>query len=134
MDLPEVAGYLNLNIDDLFPITEVLEILGFATVSQGDIELTRAGYEFANADILERKKVFARQLLKYVPLAQRILRVLDERPGHRARKERFLNELEDYLSEQEAERVLRIIIDWGRYAEIFAYDHNTGVLSLENPS
>jgi NitT/TauT family transport system ATP-binding protein len=133
MDLPEVADYLNLNIDDLFPITEVLEILGFATVSQGDIELTHAGHLFANADILERKKIFANHLLRYVPLAERIRRVLDERPGHRANKERFLNELEDYLSEQEAERVLKIVIDWGRYAEIFAYDNNTGILSLENP-
>jgi NitT/TauT family transport system ATP-binding protein len=25
------------------------------------------------------------------------------------------------------------MIDWGRYAEIFAYDFNTGILSLENP-
>jgi len=133
MDLPDVADYLNLNIDDLFPITEVLEILGFATVSEGDIELTRAGKLFTNADILERKKIFANHLLKSVPLAQRIVRVLDERPNHRANKERFINELEDYLSEQEAERIFRIIVDWGRYAEIFAYDNNSGMLSLENP-
>ena len=25
------------------------------------------------------------------------------------------------------------MIDWGRYAEIFAYDAKAGVLSLENP-
>ena len=69
-----------------------------------------------------------------IPLAERIRRVLDERPNHRANKERFINELEDYLSEDEAEKIFRIIVDWGRYAEIFAYDHNTGILSLENPS
>lgn len=133
MDLPEVADYLTLNVDDLFPITEVLEILGFATVSQGDIELTKTGKIFANADILERKKIFADHLLKSVPLATRIRSVLDERPNHRASKERFINELEDYLSVQEAEKIFRTIVDWGRYAEIFAYDHNTGILSLENP-
>lgn len=133
MDLPEVADYLSLNVDDLFPITEVLEILGFSTVSQGDIELTRTGKTFAEADILERKKIFADHLLKSVPLAARIRTVLDERPNHRASKERFLNELEDHLSEQEAEKVFRTIVDWGRYAEIFAYDNNTGILSLENP-
>lgn len=133
MDLPEVADYLSLNIDDLFPVTEVLEILRFANVSKGDIEITLAGRAFVNADILERKKIFAACLLKYVPLAQRIRQVLDERPGHHAARERFLNELEDYLTEQEAEKVLKVIIDWGRYAEIFAYDNNTGMLSLENP-
>ena len=29
--------------------------------------------------------------------------------------------------------VLKTMIDWGRYAEIFAYDVKTGILSLENP-
>ena len=51
----------------------------------------------------------------------------------RSQEERFLSKLEDYLSEKEADRVLRTMIDWGWYAEIFAYDFNTGILSLENP-
>ncbi len=134
IDLPEVAETLHLDIDDLFPLTEVLEILRFARIEQGDLVLTPAGRIFANADILERKKIFATHLTRYVPLARHIRRVLDERPGQRASKERFLNELEDHLSEDESQRVLRVVIDWGRYAEIFAYDNNTGMLSLENPN
>lgn len=133
-DLPELAEYLHLNIDDLFPLTEALEIMRFAYVDKGDLVLSPAGKLFANADILERKKIFATHLLHYVPLAKHIRRILDERPGHRASKQRFLTELEDYLSEDEAERVLRVIIDWGRYAEIFAYDNNAEMLSLENPN
>ena len=61
-----------------------------------------------------------------MPLARYIRRVLDEKVGHRVSEERFLSKLEDYLSEKEAERVLRTMIDWGRYAELFAYDFNTG--------
>ncbi len=133
MDLPELADYLNLNVDDLFPITEIMEILGFAQVRQTDIVLTPLGKQFATADILERKKIFAQHLLTNIPLASHIRRVLEERPNKRATLARFLNELEDYLSEQEAERVLRVAIDWGRYAEIFAYDNNAEMLSLENP-
>ena len=37
------------------------------------------------------------------------------------------------LGEEAAEEVLKIAIDWGRYAELFAYDYNTGILSLEDP-
>jgi NitT/TauT family transport system ATP-binding protein len=133
VDLPVLADELNLNIDDLFPITEALEILRFAQVSKGDIELNAAGKAFADADILERKKIFANHLLSYVPLARYIRHILDERPEHRASTERFLSELEDYLSEDTAKDVQRIVIEWGRYAEIFAYDYNTGQLSLENP-
>lgn len=134
VDLPIIAEELHLDIDDLFPITEALEILRFAQVSKGDIELNAAGKTFADADILERKKIFASHLLSYIPLARYIRRVLDERPEHCATEERFLSELEDSLSQEAAKKVQRIVIEWGRYAEIFAYDYNTGQLSLENPN
>jgi len=136
ISLPELTESLHLDVDDLFPLTEVLDILGFAHVNNGELILTEAGKLFANADILERKKIFAAHLLRYVPLAKHIRQVLEERrtTGQRASRERFLNELEDYLSEKEAERVLRTVIDWGRYAELFAYANNTGMLSLENPN
>jgi len=133
MDLPELADYLHLNVDDLFPITDVVEIFGFAKVTAGDIEITPAGRLFASADILERKKIFAAHLLKQVPLAEHIRRVLEDRPGQHASQHRFLDELEDSLSEDEAQRVLKTVIDWGRYAEVFAYNDNAGMLSLENP-
>jgi len=132
-DLPELADEFTMNIDDLFPILETLEILGFAHVSDGDIQLSPLGLEFAEADLQARKRLFAKYLLEKVPLARYICRILDEKIGHRISEERFLSKLEDFLSEQEAERVLSTMIDWGRYAEIFAYDINTGMLSLENP-
>ena len=133
MDLPDVADTLMLNVDDLFPLTELLEILQFAKVSKGDITITDEGKAFVNADILERKKIFSIHLKKHVPLARYIYDQLIRHPRHRALEENFLSLLEDYLSEVEAERVLRTVIEWGRYAELFAYDYNSGVLSLENP-
>jgi len=133
IDLPVLADELMMNIDDLFPLLETLEILGFAKVSDGDIQTGELVKQFAEADLQARKKLFARCLLEKIPLARYIRRILDEKVGHRVSEERFLTKLEDYFSEKEADRVLRTMIDWGRYAEIFAYDFNTGTLSLENP-
>jgi NitT/TauT family transport system ATP-binding protein len=133
MDLPDLADTLALDIDDLFPLTEVLDILHFAKVSKGDITITEDGKTFVDADILERKKIFSVYLKKYVPLSRYIYDQLVRHPRHRALEENFLSLLEDYLSEDEAERVLHTVIEWGRYAELFAYDYNSGVLSLENP-
>ncbi|MCC2667023.1 MAG: opuAA [Gammaproteobacteria bacterium] len=134
MDLPDVADILMLDIDELFPLTELLEILHFATVSKGDITITDVGKAFVEADILERKKIFLQQLKKYVPLARYIFEQLTRHPRHRALEENFLSLLEDYLTEKEASRILQTVIEWGRYAELFAYDYNAGVLSLENPN
>jgi NitT/TauT family transport system ATP-binding protein len=131
-DLPHLADEENLTIDELFPLLDALQLLGFAHVSGGDIDLVPAGRVYAAADMQAKKEIFAAAVLKHVPLAAHIRRVLDERPGHRAPATRFLRELEDHLSEEEAERVLDTVINWGRHAEIFAYDYDSEVLSLEN--
>ncbi|CAH2032391.1 ABC transporter ATP-binding protein [Trichlorobacter ammonificans] len=133
-DLPELADRMGFGMDQLFPLLEALDILVFAHIEGGDAELTPSGRSYVDADILRRKEIFAEHLIRHVSLAAHIRRVLDERPGNRAREDRFLRELEDVLSEEEAERVLQVAIEWGRYAEIFAYEENTGMLSLENPA
>src|SRR5215471_8425164 len=132
-DLPEIARTLQLEIDELFPVAEVLHHLGFAEMKDGDIQLGAAARNFADLDTQSRKQIFAHHLLASVPLAQHIKRVLDERPGHRAPRVRFEQELEDYLSDAAAEETLDAVIDWGRYAEIFAYDDQSEMFSLEDP-
>ncbi|WP_321794054.1 AAA-associated domain-containing protein, partial [Burkholderia pyrrocinia] len=42
-DMPEIARTLHLEVDDLFPIAEVLQYLGFADVREGDVFLTPPG-------------------------------------------------------------------------------------------
>src|SRR5689334_12761132 len=128
-DLPKIASDLQMEIDELFPVAETLQMMRFAEVAGGDIRLTDVGLAFANTIVDERKKIFARQLLNYVPLAAHIRRVLDERPTHTARKSRFLDELEDYMSEEDAEHVLRAVVSWARYAEAFAYDDENAIFS-----
>ena len=133
-DLPKLASDLQMEIDELFPVAETLQMMRFAEVAGGDIKLTDVGLAFANAELDERKRIFLRQLINYVPLAAHVRRVLDERGTHTARKSRFFDELEDYMSEEEAEQTLRAIISWGRYAEAYAYDDENAMFSLENPS
>jgi NitT/TauT family transport system ATP-binding protein len=133
-DLPEVGGRLQLEADELFHIAEALQILGLAELEQGDIRLTPTGRAFADAALEERKRIFAERLRANVPLAAHIRRVLDERPGHHAPLVRFEPELEDSLSEEAAQETLRTVIHWGRYAELYSYDDQAEVFSLENPS
>jgi NitT/TauT family transport system ATP-binding protein len=133
-DLPALAGPLHMEIDDLFPVAETLQLLRFAELAEGDLRLTEAGRRFVDLDPDGRKRLFAQHLMAYVPLATHIRRVLDERGSHRAPASRFRDELEDHMSEQFAEQTLRSVTSWGRYGESFAYDEATGVFSLDNPS
>jgi NitT/TauT family transport system ATP-binding protein len=130
-DLPALAEELNFEVDDLFPIAETLQLLRFAEVEQGDIQLTSAGRRFADSNLEDRKRLFAEHLVAYVPLAALIKRVLDERPNHRARAARFSEELEDFMSEDYAETTLKAVVAWCRFAELFAYDEADQSFSLE---
>ncbi len=131
-DLPEIARTLHLEIDDLFPIAEMMQHLDFADLREGDILLTSAGKLFAEYGTQERKQMFADHLLRQVPLAARIRKVLSERPRHRAPRVRFEQELEDFLSDSAAQETLESVINWGRYAEIFSYNDQTETFSLED--
>jgi NitT/TauT family transport system ATP-binding protein len=133
-DLPLLAAPLQMEIDDLFPVAESLQLLRFADVAEGDIRLTEAGQRFVQLDPDGRKKLFAQHVLAHVPLAAHIRRVLDERGTHAAPDSRFRDELEDHMAEQAAEQALRSVTSWARYGEVFAYDEASGVFSLDNPS
>ncbi len=132
-DLPVLAGSLQMEADELFHIGEAMQLLRLAQLSEGDMMLTDTGRRFATLDTDARKKLFADLLVAYVPLVGLIRRVLDERPSHTAPAARFRNELEDYMSEDNADETLKSVVSWARYAELFAYDEQAEAFSLENP-
>ena len=132
--MPELADSLQMEIDDLFPVAETLQLLRFVEIGDGTIRLTPAGTRFADMETDARKTLFGDHLLAYVPLAARIKMVLDDRPSHSARASRFLEELEDHMSDEYADRTLKSVVNWGRYGELFAYDEGSETLSLENPT
>jgi NitT/TauT family transport system ATP-binding protein len=132
-DLPVLASSLQLEADEIFHLGESLQLLRFAQLSEGDLTLTEAGRRFAHLETDSRKKLFAEHLMNYVPVMGLIRRVLDERPSHTAPAARFRNELEDYMAEDQADETLKTIVSWARYAELFAYDEQQELFSLENP-
>jgi NitT/TauT family transport system ATP-binding protein len=128
-ELAEIAGALALKVNELLPIVAALQLLEFAELKDGTIRLTAAGRVFAESATEERKRLFREHLLRFVPLAAHIEQVLEERPDHRAPRQRFELELQDHLHRDEAQRTLVTMIDWGRYAEILAYDARSRTFS-----
>src|ERR1700739_2755619 len=50
-DLPALAASLQMEIDDLFPVADILHFLRFAEVAEGDIRLTVEGQRYVRADV-----------------------------------------------------------------------------------
>ena len=130
-DLPALAGALQLELDDLLPMGETLQLLGLGVLEEGDLRTTALGQQFTEADTDARKAIFGTALRTNVPLVAQVRRVLDERPAHRASAVRFRDELEDFMSPDYAEETLDAAIAWGRYAELYGYDEEADQFFLD---
>jgi NitT/TauT family transport system ATP-binding protein len=80
-DLPDIAYEQELEVDELFPVAEAMQLLRLADVEGGDIKLTHMGKRFADADLNERKEIFSRALMSQVPLAAHIRRCWTNAPA-----------------------------------------------------
>ncbi len=134
-DLPALAGALQLEVDELLPLGETLQLMKFGQLEEGDLLVTDAGREFALADTDPRKAIFAATLRANVPLVAQIRQVLDERWNHRASAVRFRDELEDVMSPEYAGATMQASISWGRYSELYSYDEDADqfFLDLDDP-
>jgi NitT/TauT family transport system ATP-binding protein len=129
-DLPQFAEESELTDEDLLPITEALQMLGFAYVARGDISITPIGRRYVEGNNILRHEVFGQQLLAQVPLAAHIRHSLEQENSGELPEEPFLKMLSETMDRAEAERVLRTAIEWGRYGEVFEYNYTTGVIHL----
>jgi NitT/TauT family transport system ATP-binding protein len=128
-DLYKLSGELVLELDDLLPLVEAGEMLGFNTVQEGDLNLTPLGQVYAEASILARKELIAGRILR-VSAIRWIYETLQADDNHRVDKDYFLNILRGSFGDN-AESQLDTAVNWGRSAELFAFDDDTDELYLE---
>ncbi len=129
-DIFRLADSLKIGSDTLLSLTEAAELLGFALVAEGDITLTPLGETFAEASIRGRKEIFATRVRR-LPIFRWLTAMLRATEKQQLEWEVVKMALSLEFPPDEAERQLDIIIDWGRYAEILAYDDDGELLYLE---
>ena len=121
-DIYRLADDLAFEIDDLLPIVDAAQLLGFLTVNEGDAAITPTGAEYANSEILRQKELFRKAAVENVLLLRQIVRAIDAKSDRTVAEEFFHDMLDEQFSEEETLRQLETAINWGRYAELFDYD------------
>jgi NitT/TauT family transport system ATP-binding protein len=129
-DIYQLAEDFKVELNALLPLTEAAELLGFATIAQGDITLTPLGETFAEASIQARKEIFATRIRR-LPLFTWLLAMLQAADTHRLEKDVLTTALELDFPAEEAARQVEVAINWGRYAELLAYNDRTASIDLE---
>jgi len=121
-DIYRLADDLALEIDDLFPIVDAAQLLGFLDVEEGDVAITEPGTDFANSEILRQKELFRVAVQDHILLLRQIRRALEAKSDHTIPEDFFLDMLDEQFSEDECQRQMETAIAWGRYAELFEFD------------
>ena len=121
-DMYHMAEDLLMDVDDLLPIAEEAVLLGFAHMSAGDVYITSAGKEFAEAEIGVRKQMFREAVLVHVPLMEQIRTALEKKVDGAIPLEFFRDILDEHFSQGDVNKQIETVLNWGRYAEIFIYD------------
>jgi NitT/TauT family transport system ATP-binding protein len=130
-DIFRLVDDLGIDSDHLFKLTEAAELLGFATIESGDITLTSLGETFAEASILARKEIFATRIRR-LPIFRWLITLLRAAEKQQLQWDVIRTALELEFPPEEAERQLETVVNWGRYAEMIAYDDDEEKLYLES--
>jgi NitT/TauT family transport system ATP-binding protein len=121
-DIYRLADDLSFEIDDLLPIVDAAQLLGFLKVEEGDAAITENGTQFANSEILRQKELFREAALGNVLLLRQIRRALEAKSDHTVPEDFFLDMIDEQFSEEESLRQMETAVTWGRYAELFDFD------------
>ncbi|HWD00296.1 MAG TPA: AAA-associated domain-containing protein [Candidatus Sulfopaludibacter sp.] len=129
-DLYKIADDLRMEVDDLLPIVDASTLLGLAVSTKGEVEISPAGREFAEADITRRKRLFRDAALANVRLLQQMKSGLENKKDHTMPAEFFRDVLDEYFSDSEVDRQLDTALNWGRYGDILRYDSESDKIML----
>jgi NitT/TauT family transport system ATP-binding protein len=129
-ELFRLADDLGVDSGHLLELVDTAELLGFATIEEGDITVTTLGETFAEASILARKEIFATRMRR-LPLVKWLLGMLRAAENHQLNRDVVQAALELEFPEPEAEAQVETMVSWGRYAELLAYDDDEERLYLE---
>ena len=130
-NLSELGRDLQVRADDLLALVEACDLLGFVDLKRRVAFLTDLGNRFAQAELDEEKALFRSAVAEQVSLIRFITRALEDEPSHSLEAQFVLDELEFAFRPKEARQQLETAIDWGRYAELFTYDHVSGEFKLD---
>jgi NitT/TauT family transport system ATP-binding protein len=127
----KIARDLNFKFSDLLKVMKAAEILGLASTPSGDVALEPLGQQFLAAEINDRKLILRQQLKKH-SLFSYFIRLLHGQENKSLTREVVLEHLAMLLPSEKPERQFMVLVNWGRYAELFGYNKDEDRFYLDH--
>jgi NitT/TauT family transport system ATP-binding protein len=133
MDVFNLDQLTEYDFGQTLAVVKAGEMLEFLDSPKNLVVLTDPGRQFLDADVNGRKNLFRRQLEKLTTF-QFLRKLLEEAHGQELSKEIVEEELCVRLCTEDIPKLIDVIINWGRYAELFGYAPDSERLYLDQPS
>jgi NitT/TauT family transport system ATP-binding protein len=133
MELFELTQHVDMELTQLLLVVKAAELIGWVTTPGQRIEMTVAGREFLAADV-NRRKHLLNASLRGIYVFNMVIQMLQQSERHEVEEETVLGQLAMQFPHERPHRILRTVIAWARYAELFKYSGNRKVLYGLNSS
>ena len=127
----KIARDLQFKFSDLLKVMKAAEILGFVSTPAGDVVLEPFGKQFLECDVNQRK-LLLREQLKKLGLFGYFVRLLRAQEDRSLSKEVVLEHLAMLLPSEKPDRLFMVIVNWGRFAELFGYNKDEDRFYLDH--
>ena len=129
-DVFRIASDTHRQFGQVISIVEAAEMLDLVDTPRRLVVLEPDGRRFLKAPAEERKAIWREKLLK-LGLFRAVLSALEKQPNHAVDRDFVLETIVINMPEEDAETIFQTFIRWARYGNLFAYDENTQMLSLQ---
>ena len=134
LELFELTRHVDIGLTQLLLVVKAAELLRWVTTPDGRIEMTAEGRPFLAADITTRKQRL-NATLRGLFVFDLIVQALTKSAGQEVDEAVVLSELALTFPHERPQRILRTVVAWARYAELFQYSGTRGVFhGLEAPA
>jgi NitT/TauT family transport system ATP-binding protein len=117
----KIARDLQFKFSGLLKVMKAAEILGFVSTPAGDVVVEPFGKQFLESDV-NRRKLLLREQLKKLGLFGYFVRLLRAQEDRSLSREVVLEHLAMLLPSEKPDRLFMVIVNWGRFAELFGYN------------
>jgi NitT/TauT family transport system ATP-binding protein len=132
MDLFELDEITAYDFGHTITVVKAAELLGLVVTPGDAVQLTDLGKRFLAGDVNERKLIW-KERCERLATFKLVIDQLEKRPDKRLPAEVVRESLAVALPTERPLWMFETLVNWGRYAELFAYDSTTDEIAFAAP-
>jgi len=129
-DIYRLAETVHYELGELLAVIKMAEMLGFAETPGGDVVLQNLGKKLIKSKMNQRK-LMIRERLSKLKIFQSLIKILKDAESAQLDRETILKALSQNIPHENSEELFKTVVNWGRFAELLGYNHDTQILYLD---